>query len=82
MRGNKDKLAEGLQMSEAVGLSGPHEMDGPLPKFDHCSYKVVLQMVLESWKKGLYCVDRLQFDTIHKLQTVYSNHCRASTKAN
>ena len=39
-------------------------------------------MVLESRKKGLYCVDRLQFDTIRKLWTVYSNHCRAGSKAN
>jgi hypothetical protein len=31
VRGNKDKLAEGLRMSAAVGLAGPYETDGPLP---------------------------------------------------
>jgi hypothetical protein len=64
VRGNKDKLAEGLRMSEAVGLAGPYELDGPLPTFDHRGYKVVIQMVLELRKKGIYCVNRLQFDTI------------------
>jgi hypothetical protein len=82
VRGNKDKLAEGLRMSESVGLAGPYESDGSLPEFDHCGYEVAIQMVLESRKKGLYCVDRLQFNTIRKLRTVYSNHCRASSKAN
>jgi hypothetical protein len=81
VRGNKDKLAEGLQMLAAAGLSGPYKTDGPLPEFDHCGYEVAVQMVLESRKKGLYCIDRLQFDTIRKLRTVYFNHCRASAKA-
>jgi hypothetical protein len=82
VRGNKDKLEEGLRMSAAVRLAGPYETDGPLPEFDHCGYEVAIQMVLESRKKRLYCVDRLQFDTIRKLHTVYSNHRRASSRAN
>jgi hypothetical protein len=42
VKGNKDKLAEGLRMSELVGLTGPYESDGPLPEFDHCGYEVAI----------------------------------------
>jgi hypothetical protein len=64
VKGNKDKLAEGLRMSQAVGLGGPYELDDPLSKVDHWGYEVAIQMVLESHKEGLYCVDCLQIDTI------------------
>jgi hypothetical protein len=80
--GNRDKLKDGLQLSETVGLKGPYEADGPLPQWDHCGYEVAIQMVLSSRRKGRYCVDRLQFDTIRKLRSCYSNQCRAAASAN
>jgi hypothetical protein len=80
--GNRDKLADGLQLSKTVGLGGPYEVDGPLPKWDHCGYEVAIQMVLSSWRKGRYCVDHLQFDTIWKLRSCYLDQCRAAASAN
>jgi hypothetical protein len=80
--GNRDKLADGLKLSETVGLKGPYESDGAFPEWDHCGYEVAIQMVLASRRKGVYCVDRLQFDTIRKLRSCYSNQCRASASAN
>jgi hypothetical protein len=76
--GNWNKLADGLQLSELVGLGGPYEADGSLPKWDQGGYEVAIQMVLSSRRKGRYCVDCLQFDTIQKLRSCYSNQCQAA----
>jgi hypothetical protein len=70
-------------MSQAVGLQGPYEADGPLPECDHCGYEVAVEMLLHSRRPGSYSDAYTQFDTIRTLkphsQTI---GCRASAKAN
>jgi hypothetical protein len=42
VRGNREKIGNCLELSRAVGLEGPCTVDGPLPNFDHCGYKVAI----------------------------------------
>ena len=79
---NRDRVAFGLKMSSLVGLEGPYEADGPLPDFDHCGYEVAVEMLLHSRRPGRYSDAYTQFDTVRKLRSCFSNHCRASAKSN
>jgi hypothetical protein len=82
VNGNKDKIAFSLELSKSVGLRGPYNVDGPLPDFDHCGYEIAVDMLLHSRRPGRYSKEYTQFDTIRKLRTVFSNHCRATAQAN
>ena len=79
---NRDKVAFGIQMSATMGLLGPYKSDGPLPEGDHCGYEVAFEMLLHSRRPGSYSGSYTQFETIRKLRSAFSNHCRASSKAN
>jgi hypothetical protein len=46
--GNQEKINTSLELSKAVGLDGPYEVDGPLPNFDHCGYEVAIDTILYS----------------------------------
>ena len=80
--GNKDKLDLGLRLSGLVGLKGPYIHEGPLPDYDHCGYEVAAQILLYSKRKGRTNKGHLQFDTIRKVRTGYSNQMRASPQMN
>jgi hypothetical protein len=82
VNGNRDKLALGIRLSRMIGLDGPLVHDGPLPSFDHCGYEVAAQMLLYSKRPGKHSKSHLQFETIRKLRTSYSNQVRASPQAN
>jgi hypothetical protein len=82
VKGQKDKLKQGLALSMLVGLDGPYFNDGPYPSYNHVGYEVAIQMLLMSRRKGIHSPTHLQFDTIRKLRTVYANHLRASPQAN
>jgi hypothetical protein len=82
VHGNRDKIKMSLRMSRLVGLSGPYNHDGPLPSYDHCGYEIAIEILLYSRRQGKYSKKNLQFDTIRKLRTAYSNHVRASSQAN
>jgi hypothetical protein len=82
VHGNRDKIKMSLRMSSLVGLSGPYNHDGPLPNYDHCGYEIAIEILLYSRRQGKYSEKNLQFDTIRKLRTAYSNHVRASSQAN
>jgi hypothetical protein len=82
VRGNRDKIDQAIGLSQTVGLLGPYEAEGPLPEEDHCGYEVAIEMVLQSRRPGRYSPDYTQFDTIRKLRSAFSNHCRAAAKAN
>ncbi len=82
VHGNRDKLAMGIKPSSLVGLEGPYTHQGPLPGHDHCGYEVAIQMLLYSKRSGNHCKTHLQYETIRKLRTVYSNHCRATPQSN
>jgi hypothetical protein len=79
---NRDKVAFALKMSAMVRLAGPYEADGPLLEHNHCGYEVAIEMLLHSRPPGSYSEAYTQFDTIRKLRTAFSNHCRASARAN
>ena len=80
--GNKDKLDLGIHLSALVGLKGPYIHEGPLPDYDHCGYEVAAQILLYSKRKGRTTKSHLQFDTIRKVRTSYSNQVRASPQMN
>jgi hypothetical protein len=82
VRGNRDKVAQAIKISNTVGLFGPYEAEGPLPEFDHCGYEVAIEMVIQSRQPGRYSSEYTQFETIRKLRSAFSNHCRATAKAN
>jgi hypothetical protein len=82
VRGNRDKVAQAIKISQTVGLLGPYEAHGPLPEFDHCGYEVAIEMVIQSRQPGRYSSEYTQFETIRKLRSAFSNHCRASAQAN
>jgi hypothetical protein len=71
-----------LRMSKLVGLEGPYNHEGPLPGFDHCGYEVAIEILLYSRRQGKHSRTNLQFDTIRKLRSAYSNHVRASPQSN
>jgi hypothetical protein len=73
VHGNKDKIDMGLRLSGLVGLQGPYIHEGPLPDYDHCGYEVAAQVLLYSKREGRTVKDHVQFDTIRKVRTVYSN---------
>jgi hypothetical protein len=80
---NGDKIAFGINLSKSVGLLEPYEAKGRLPEFDHCGYEVaILQMVLHSRRGSHYSKDYVQFDTIRKLRSPFSNHCQALAHSN
>ena len=64
--------------AEVLGLDGPFLSPGPLPNYDHCGYQVACLMVLASLEEGRYSKDHLQWDTIRKFRSVFSNQVRAS----
>jgi hypothetical protein len=80
--GNRDKLEMGLRLSRMVGLDGPYIHQGPLPSHDHCGYEVAIQMLIYSKKAERTTKTHMQFETIRKLRTLYSNHVRASPQSN
>jgi hypothetical protein len=82
VNGNRDKVAFAIKLSNPVGLAGPYEADGHLPEFDHCGYEVAIEMVLHSRRSRTHSKDYVQFETIQKLQSSFSNHCLASAQSN
>jgi hypothetical protein len=80
--GNREKIALLLELSKAIGLKGPYVVDGPLPDYDHCGYEVAVDTVLYSQRPGRHSKEYTQFDTVRKLRTAFSNHCRSTAQAN
>ena len=80
--GNKGKINMSLKLSALVGLQGPYLHDGPFPAYDHCGYEVAIQMLLYSKRPGTHTKSHLQFETVRKLRTSYSNHGRVSPHSN
>ena len=71
-----------IKLSATVGLDGPFEQWGVLPNHYHCGYEVAINMLLYSMQKGRYNDEYVQFDTIRKLRSAYSNHVRAYVQGN
>jgi hypothetical protein len=79
---NRDRARLALELSESVGLTGPYEHTASLPNFDHCGYEIAIQMLLDSRRPGKHSKEYMQWDTIRKIRTTFSNHARASPQAN
>jgi hypothetical protein len=75
-------VAFGIKMSATMGLLGPYKSNGSLPEDNHCGYEVAFEMLLHSQRPGSYSESYTQFETVRKLRAAFSNHCRASAKAN
>jgi hypothetical protein len=82
VRGNREKISLSIELSKTVGLEGPYLVDGALPDFDHCGYEVAIDTVLYSRRPGSHSKEYTQFDTVRKLRSAYSNHCRSTAQAN
>jgi hypothetical protein len=64
VEGNPSLVAQGLQTSKKLGLTGPHLDAGPLPDYDHCGFEVAMQLVNESRKIDQNVIDHKQFNSI------------------
>ena len=71
-----------LTMSEKVGLQGPFQQILGLPMHDHFGYEVAISILLYSERPGKYSKDHLQYDTIRKLRSSYSDFVRSSSAVN
>jgi hypothetical protein len=71
-------------MSGLVGLFlGSYKSDGPLPEYNHCGYKVAVEMLLRHSRcAGTYLEAYTQFDTVRKLRSAFSNFFPASAESN
>ena len=59
-----------------------YEHEVPYPLYDHCGYEVAITILPYSRRKGKHSKEYCQFETINKLQSVFSNHCRTNPQAN
>jgi hypothetical protein len=75
-------VAQGLRNSNGLSLTGPYLDASPLPNYDHFGYKVAMQVVNESRKRGHNAIDHKKCDLIQMLWKAYSNHVRASAGTN
>jgi hypothetical protein len=78
VKGNRDKLADKLSLSNLVRLHGPCIHNGPYPDHDHCGYEVAIDMLLMPRRPGRNSKSHPQFDTIRNLQSAYGNQVRPS----
>ena len=79
---NTRLFREMMILSETLGFEPPYEPPGPLPSFDHCGYKVAILMVAKSIKAGRHSESHIQWDTIRKFRSTFSNQSRASRCVN
>jgi hypothetical protein len=79
---NTATAREALALSRGMGMRGATEAPGPLPSFDHCGYKVAVQIVVASLGAGRYLKTHKQWDTVRRFRSVYSNQVRAAREAN
>lgn len=79
---NRSRIKNMLELANSVGLNGPFEYNMALPGYDHCGYQVAVLMILKSKQAGRYASDHVQWDTIRRTRTTYSNHYKASPEAN
>jgi hypothetical protein len=73
VNGYQEKLVIGIWLSKWVGLEGPYFHEGPLMDYNHCGYKVAIQMLRYSKFPGKRLQSHLQINTIKKLHTSYSS---------
>ena len=79
---NTRLFREMISLSDSLGFEPPYEAPGPLPPYDHCGYKVAILMVAKSCKPGRHSESHVQWDTIRKYRSTFSNQSRASRAAN
>ena len=80
--GNKIRLAGSVRMSSLVGLQGGYEYVRSLPYYDHRGYETAIQIFLFSRQKGRNSDKYMQYDTIRKLRTAFSNQVRGTPHTN
>jgi hypothetical protein len=66
VRANAKIIQKGCELSASLGLEPLYLEPGPLPPFDHCGYRVAIQMLLASQESGRYSSVYKQFDTIRR----------------
>jgi hypothetical protein len=79
---NTYRYREIIRMSNALGFEAPYSSPGPLPRHDHCGYKLAILMVAKSLEPGRHSNTHMQWDTIRKLRASYSNQIRAAAVSN
>ena len=79
---NTRNVKTSIKFSESLGLQGTFEHQGPYQDWDHCGYEVASNILLYSRNTGKHDTTHTQFETIRKLRSVFSNHCRAAPQSN
>jgi hypothetical protein len=73
VRSNAKVIQRRCELSASLGLAPPYLEPGPLPSFDHCGYRVAIQMLLALQEPGRHYSVYKQFDTIRRFKTGYGN---------
>ena len=77
---NRSLVKQQISLSQTLGLEGPFTDYGPSPSEDHCGREVAAAILLKSrWTTGKNSKSHLQFNTVRRLRSSYSNYIRAST---
>ena len=73
---NERQLMKLVKLSAMVGLQGSHKHARPYEFRDDYGYEVAITILLYSLKTGKHDKIYTQFETIRKLRSLYSNHCK------
>ena len=80
VKSNRRSIDRNIMMSKGLGMKGPYHSQGPLPNFVHCAYEVDIQMVRASLNPGRNDSSHVQYKTISKIRSKYSNWFRSSSE--
>ena len=71
VNGQATLVQKGMALSKVVGMEPPYLEPGPLPTFDHCGYRVAIQLLLKSREAGKYHSLDQQSDTVRQMSVAY-----------
>ena len=74
-------LRKAARMSTLLNLAPHHVPRGPWPVGDNLGFQVAIEMVRASQEKGRNSVEYVQFDTVRKIRSCYTNAYESSPAA-
>ena len=75
---NSNRVAQSIEISRSLGMTGAFEDEGSYDINDHCGYEVATNVLMLSRRPGKYSTTHTQFGSIRKLRSAYGNQVRAS----
>ena len=78
---NLGDLRKGTRMSSSLDLTPLHVSRGPWPVGDNLGFQVAIEIVRASQEKGKNSAEYVQFDTVRKIRSCYTNAFESSPVA-